>query len=83
MYVAVNAKEIYPLLAHRGDEEIRNDVLNVVDKISDDIVVSRVVTNIDRVYNGFKYNATNDLQPYHTFKIELILTHFKVNETNC
>lgn len=82
LYFIVNVPEIKPSLIHRGDEEIRNDVMDVISKIPG-VYFKRLVKNIDKVFTGFQYINENDMQPYHCFKITLEVRNYLINEQVC
>lgn len=90
MFVIVNTKECKPGIAHRSDEEVRADVLNVLARIPA-VQVRKIVINIDRVFNrynsrisqSFEYEFTDDMQPYHCFKIEMVVLPYNLNQTTC
>lgn len=90
LFGIVNVKECKPGIAHRADEEVRNDVLNILNRIPA-IKVNKIVINIDRVFNrynsrisqSFEYEYTDDMQPYHCFKIEMTVLPYMVNQTTC
>lgn len=82
LYFVVNVAEIKPTILHRGDEEIRNDVLNVLQSIPD-VLATSVVINVDRVFNGFEHREMYDMQPYHAFKIVLNVPKFVINQKYC
>lgn len=82
LYFIVDVPKIKTGLIHRGDEEIRNDVMNAL-LFCPEVTLTRVVKNIDKVFNGFDYKNVNDMQPYHCFKITLEVKNFKINQKNC
>lgn len=91
LFVIVNVKECKPAITtHRADEEVRADVLNVLNRIPA-IRVNKIVINIDRVFNrynsrisqSFEYEYTDDMQPYHCFKIEMTVLPYMLDQTTC
>jgi hypothetical protein len=82
LYFIVNVKEIKPNALHRADEEVRVDVLNVLNTNTFAFVKNTVI-DIDKVFNKFEYDYTDDLQPYHCFKIELNTVEYDINKTIC
>jgi len=90
MFVIVNLEECKPSIAHRADEEVRADVLNMLNQIPA-VKVQKVVINIDRVFNrynsrisqSYEYEYTDDMQPYHCFKVEMAVLPYNLNQTTC
>jgi flagellar biosynthesis regulator FlbT len=82
LYFILNVNEIKPNIIHRADEEVRQDVLNVIEKIGQ-VEVLNVVTNIDKIFNRFDFNYLQDVQPYHIFKIELDTHKYHLNQKLC
>lgn len=70
LFFTVNLSDVKPDIVHRADEEVHNDVLNIINKISK-VSLNRLVTDIQKVYSGFEYRENDDYHPYHCFKIEL------------
>jgi len=66
----------------RRDSEVHKDVLDALDGIPDG-EISRVVTGIERVYDDYTVKITDDLQPYHCFKLIVDIYSFDPNGTNC
>jgi len=74
VYFTLNLKEINPDINYRCDEEVRVDILKVIEafNVSSNVVnVDEVVIGIDNVYRGVYFNPDDDNQPYHCFKITL------------
>lgn len=82
LYFIVDVKKLKPDITHRADEEVRNDVLNLIES-NVYFNVIKVVTNIDKVFNRYDYDYTDDMQPYHCFKIELQSVEYNINQTYC
>lgn len=82
LYFILNVNEIKPAIAHRADEEVRQDVLNVIEKIGQ-IEVLNVVTNIEKIFNRFDFSYLTDVQPYHVFKIEIDTNKYHLNQKLC
>ena len=90
MFWIVNVKECKPGITHRADEEVRADVLAMLNRIPG-IKVNKVVINIDRVFNrynsrisqSYEYEYTDDMQPYHCFKVEMGVLPYNLNQTSC
>lgn len=91
LFVIVNTKECKPDITHRADEEVRADVLRVLERLSSIIKVNKVIINIDRVFNrynsrisqSFEYEFTDDMQPYHCFKIEMTALPYTLDQKVC
>lgn len=90
LYFVVNVVECYPDITHRADEEVRSDVLLALEKCPS-VKVSRVIMNIDKVFNrynnrisqSYEYEYTDDMQPYHCFKIEMEVLPYNINQRIC
>jgi len=82
LYFILNVNEIKPDIIHRADEEVRQDVLNVLNTIAE-IEVNNIIINIDKVFNRFDFDYVDDMQPYHVFKIRLDTMQYNINETIC
>jgi len=80
LYFALNLKEIYPDVLYRCDEDVRMDVLMVIERFSlglNTVNVNQVITGIDNVYRGVYFNRDDDTQPHHCFKIRLDIKYDK------
>lgn len=82
LYFILNVNEIYPLVNHRADEEVRIDVLNVLNSTGK-VQVTSVTTEINRIFNRFEYENRDDMQPYHCFKIDMDFLEFNIEQTEC
>jgi|JI61114BRNA_FD_contig_31_7068765_length_1685_multi_5_in_0_out_0_2 hypothetical protein len=82
LFFIVNVNKIYPSIAHRADEEIRIDVLNVLENQAL-VEVKKLVIDIDKIFNKFDYNRVDNMQPYHVFKLELDVVEFDINQKDC
>ena len=90
LYFMLNLKECKPFIPHRADEEVRIDVLNLLNEISA-IQVTNVIFNSDKVFNrynsrisqNYEYEYTDDMQPYHYFKLEMEVLPYNINQQNC
>lgn len=90
LFCIVNVKECKPGIIHRADEEVRADVLTALNRIPA-VKVNKVVINIDRVFNrynsrisqSYEYEYTDDMQPYHCFKVEMEVLPYNLNQTSC
>jgi hypothetical protein len=83
LYFIVDLGKCKPLLEHRGDEELRLDVVNLLSLIGDISPNMKITKGLENVFKGYFYNVTDDMQPYHSFKISLTINDFKLNKTNC
>jgi hypothetical protein len=91
LYFILDVSKIYPNIQHRADEEVRLDVLNMIEKKCSQFAKwSNVITDIDKVFNRYGYVKNNyktsnsdDLHPYHCFRIELELVEFNINQIKC
>jgi len=90
IYFILNLDEIYPSVEHRADEEVRVDVLNVLNTIPC-INVSTVEHNSDKVFarfnsrisQNYEHESTDDMQPYHYFKVLIDVLEYDINQTSC
>lgn len=82
LYFILNVNEIYPLVNHRADEEARVDVLKILNSTGK-VQVTSVTTEINKVFSRFEYENTDDMQPYHCFKIDLDVLEFNINQLEC
>lgn len=83
LYFIVNLKECKASINHRADEEIRLDVMNVLSTIGNIGIDTKITTNIDDVFKGYDFRVTDDMQPYHCFKITMSINDFKLNQKIC
>ena len=90
LYVILNVVECYPSVIHRADEEVRKDVLDALEKCPS-VKVVKAVINIDKVFNrynnrirqSYEYEYTDDMQPYHCFKIEMEVLPYLLDQRAC
>lgn len=90
LYFILNTTDIKPNILHRADEEVRNDVINLIEK-NTSVKIVRILWQIDKVFNRFRnkqsrsydYDTATDLHPYHAFKIELELLPYNINKQIC
>jgi len=83
LFFIVDTFEIKPNISHRADAEVRADVLGVLSEIPY-VKVNTVITDSDKVFNRLDFRSTDDLQPYHCFKINLEVYDYTFNQVaNC
>jgi len=90
LYFILNLTECKPNILHRADEEVRQDVINLLEKCSS-VRIVRIVWQIDKVFNRFRnkqsrsydYDTATDIHPYHAFKVELELLPYNINKQIC
>lgn len=82
LYFIVDVNAIKPDITYRADEEVRNDVLNIIEA-SPYLEVTKVVASIDKVFSRYDFDYTDDMQPYHCFKIELQSVEYSINQNYC
>ena len=82
LYFIVNVSEIKPDVLHRADEEVRKDVLNVLQTMSD-TSIDYVVFNTDNVFSKYFFNQVIYLEPYHCFKVVLKVNKYHLNNKLC
>ena len=86
----LNIEEVYPNIPHRADEEVRVDVINVLNTISG-ISVLKIESNSDKVFarfnnrisQSFEHEYTDDMQQYHYFKVLIDVLEYDINQTKC
>jgi len=81
LFFIVNLVEAKEAIEHRADEEVRRDVLNVLNMIPS-INVKSVMFNQEVIFKDYAYSIIDDLQPNHCFKITLAL-EYDINEQIC
>lgn len=90
LYFMLNIEEVYPNITHRADEEVRVDVINVLNTISG-IRVLKIESNSDKVFarfnnrisQSFEHEYTDDMHPYHYFKVLIDVMEYDINQTKC
>lgn len=90
LYFMINLQEIYPEINHRADEEVRVDVLNLINEI-DSVKVDKIEFSSDKVFGRFnnrisqnyEYEYTDDMQPYHYFKVLINVLEYKIDQRKC
>lgn len=83
LFFILNLNQCKPSLTNRGDNEVRVDVLNVLKSISNIGLNIQVITDVDKVFQGYDFTFKNDQQPYHCFRLVLNITDFTLNDTLC
>lgn len=83
LYFILNLDQCKPALQNRGDNEVRIDVLNVLKGFSEIGLNIQVVTDVQKVFQGYDFTFRNDQQPYHCFKLTLNITDFTLNDILC
>lgn len=83
LYFIVNLKECKSTNENRADKEVINDIFNVLNKFENVGINTKIVTDLDRVFQGYTYDFKHDLQPYFCCKFTLNITDFTLNETLC
>jgi hypothetical protein len=91
LYFVVNVEECRAdVTDHRADNEVRTDVMNVLNGI-DEVRINRVVSSYFKVFLSYgrvisqHYDADykDDMHPYHFFKIELSALPYTINKKAC
>lgn len=83
LYFILNLKECKIDNTNRADKEVINDVMNILSKFYFIGLNSKIVTDLDRVFQGYDYDFKHDLQPYFCFKVTLTITDFTLNDKLC
>jgi hypothetical protein len=78
-----NLTKLKPTITHRADEEVRLDVLNLMDSELFGFKITSVKLGYDNVFEGFDVEKIkyDDLQPFHCFKIVGEMNYSTIN--NC
>jgi hypothetical protein len=68
--------DLYPLVAHRADEEAHNEVAVLLQN-DPRFELTRLTKGIRNVYSelGYGANKFDDLNPYHVFKVDLSVNY--------
>jgi len=82
LYFILNVSEIKPSVLHRADEEVRQDVLNILQTIKE-VTIDYTIFNVDNVFNRYFFNQVIDLEPYHCFKVVLNVNKYHLNNKLC
>lgn len=90
LYFILDVVECKPSILHRADEEVRQDVIKILERIPQ-IKVNRIIWQVDRVFNRFRnkqsrsydYDIMVDIHPKHAFKIELKVLPYKLDQQIC
>jgi len=85
IYFILKIKDIKPLVSHRADQEVQDDVDLVLRKT--DLVIESIETGIDNVLSDFNISDRDnfryaDFEPYHTFKVNCNV-RYNLKTTNC
>ena len=83
LYFIVNLKECKASNTNRADKEVLKDISDVLVKFSNVGLNTKIVTDLDRVFQGYTYDFKHDLQPYFCCKFTLNITDFTLNDTLC
>lgn len=71
LYFTVKLDEVKSsITTHRADYEVRKDVLAILNT-NPFVRVNEVITGVENVYRGYSYEQSDDMQPYHCFRIVL------------
>ena len=77
---ALNLENVYPLLSHRADMEVRRDILHTVQGNVDAryIQVDGVAITPQEVFAGLRdfLEDYNDMQPRHILRFDLQITYY-------
>ncbi len=90
LYFMLNIEDVYPNISHRADEEVRVDVINVLNTIQG-ITILKLESSSDKVFarfnnrisQSFEHEYTDDMQPYHYFKVLIDVLEYDINQTKC
>lgn len=82
IYFMIDLSQAKPHIIHRADAEVETDALEAIKSSVPNTRISRVITGIENIYRGYRYRITDDMQPYHCFKVEMEVLRYKIN-ANC
>lgn len=73
----VKLPKIKPSITHRADEEVRYDILRVLERNRYNWEITNIITGIDNVYTGFNTDGIQwtDMSEWHVFRIEMSGTY--------
>ncbi len=83
LYFILNLKECKSLNENRADKEVLNDISNVLKTFPQIGLNTKIVTDLDSVFQGYTYDFKHDLQPYFCCKFTLNITDFTLNDKLC
>lgn len=85
LYFIVNLKECKSTIDSRNvaSSSVLNDVYNILSQFDQIGLNTNIVTDLDRIFQGYTYDFKYDLQPYFCFKLTLNITDFTLNDTLC
>ena len=78
----VNLNKTNYAVTHRADEEVRNAVVEVLEKIPNTTVVS-VIYGLNHIFKDIMHEVSLDMPPKHCFKVLLSLDRYKNNDKIC
>lgn len=81
LFFIVDLAKAKSTIDHRADEEVRVEVLNVLNMIPSVYVID-IITKQEVVFKDYVYNDIDDMQPHHCFKITLKF-EYDINEQIC
>lgn len=82
IYFMVDLSLCKPSSLHRADNEVRIDVVNILDTISG-IEVTHVMKRKDDIFNNVDFTLVTDVHPYHCFKIRCKVLEYELNTQYC
>lgn len=83
LYFILNLKECKASNTNRADKEVLKDISDVLITFGQVGYNTKIVTDLDRVFQGYTYDFKHDLQPYFCCKITLNITDFTLNDQLC
>lgn len=85
LYFILNLKECKPNIDSRSNAiaEILNDISNVLLTFSQIGLNTNIITDLDRVFQGYTYDFKLNLHPYFCCKLTLNITDFNLNDKLC
>lgn len=85
LYFILNLKECKPSIDSRNNASasVINDVSLILQTFGQIGLNTNIVTDLDKIFQGYTYDFKHDLQPYFCFKLTLNITDFTLNDTLC
>ena len=70
IFFILNLNKAKTNILHRADEEVKGFILDRIERTGLVYNDKTIVTGFDRVFDGYNYKYTDDMQPYHYFRID-------------
>jgi hypothetical protein len=83
LFFMVDVSKIYPNILHRADNEVLADVMIVLSRCSGMLIKRTIVVDFKKVFQGFRSEMEQNMQPYYCFRIDFTLSPYSINEKIC